>query len=79
MVEIADSSLAYDLGRKASLYAGFGIAELWVIDAVKLETRMHREPTGGDYLSMRNALPPEPLVPMLVPELAVTLSKLELY
>jgi Uma2 family endonuclease len=38
VVEIADSSLAYDRGRKAALYAGFGITELWVIDAVKLET-----------------------------------------
>ena len=36
VVEIADSSLRYDIGRKAALYASFGVRELWVIDAVRL-------------------------------------------
>jgi Uma2 family endonuclease len=78
VVEIADSSLAYDLGRKAGLYAGFGIAELWVINAVSLETRIHREPTPTGYQSVRD-VPAGALVPALVPALAVTLSELELY
>ena len=38
VVEIGVSSLGYALGRKAALYAGFGIAELWVIDAARLRT-----------------------------------------
>jgi Uma2 family endonuclease len=79
VVEVADSSLGYDLGRKAGLYAGFGIAELWVIDAVKLRTRIHREPTASGYGSIVDASPGERLVPTLVPALAVTLSELELY
>ncbi len=49
VVEIADTSLGYDLGRKAGLYAGFGIAELWVIDAVRLVTHIHRDPTPSGY------------------------------
>ena len=44
MVEIADSSLRYDIGRKAALYASFGIRELWAIDAVRLTTCVFREP-----------------------------------
>ena len=40
VVEIADSSLRYDTGRKAALYASFGVRELWVMDAVRLETRV---------------------------------------
>src|SRR5882724_7323710 len=51
VVEIADSSRSYDLGRKADLYAAFGIVELWVIDAVTLQTRIHREPTPTGYRS----------------------------
>ena len=35
-----NSSLRYDIGRKAALYASFGIRELWVIDAVRLTTRV---------------------------------------
>lgn len=34
-VEVADSSLRWDLGRKALIYAQFGVPELWVIDAVR--------------------------------------------
>jgi Uma2 family endonuclease len=36
VVEIADSSLHYDTGRKAALYASFGIRELWVIGGGRL-------------------------------------------
>jgi Uma2 family endonuclease len=79
VVEVADSSLGYDLGRKAGLYAGFGIVELWVIDAVKLRTRIHREPTNSGYRDVTDATPGKRLEPMLLPSLAVTLSKLELY
>jgi hypothetical protein len=44
VVEIADTSLAYDLGRKAGLYASFGITDLWVIHAVTLQTRIIASP-----------------------------------
>ena len=79
VVEIADSSRSYDLGRKAGLYAAFGIAELWVIDAVTLQTRIHREPTPTGYRSVVD-LPSSPrLVPGSAPALAVVLSALELH
>jgi Uma2 family endonuclease len=56
VVEIADSSLRYDTGRKAALYASFGIRELWVVDAVRLTTRVFREPAGfRPYRSARAA------------------------
>lgn len=32
IVEVADTTLASDLGRKAMLYARHGIAEYWVVD-----------------------------------------------
>jgi Uma2 family endonuclease len=48
-IEIADSSLKYDLGRKAQLYAQFGIRELWVIDVNTLTITVHRDPQDGRY------------------------------
>ena len=78
VVEVSDSSLGYDLGRKALLYAGFGIAELWVIDAVKLETRIHREPGPEGYRSITDFASAEQLVPTAAEQLAVTLAKLDL-
>jgi Uma2 family endonuclease len=79
VVEVADSSLAYDLGLKAKLYAGFAVAELWVINAVTLQTRIHRDPTPTGYRTIADLPPRERLVPLLEPSLAVTLSELELH
>ncbi len=79
VVEIADSSLGYDLGRKAGLYAGFGIAELWVINAVRLETRIHREPTPTGYRDLRDFGASDKLTPLCSENLAVTLADLELH
>jgi Uma2 family endonuclease len=79
VVEIADSSLGYDLGIKAGLYARFGIRELWVIDAVKLQTRIHRDPASNGYRSIIDRPSSEQLVPEQIPALAVTLSALELH
>jgi Uma2 family endonuclease len=47
VIEVADTSLAYDLGTKVPLYARHGIPEVWVIDAATRRTRVFRQPTGG--------------------------------
>ncbi len=77
VIEIADSSFVYDMGRKAALYAGFGIRELWVIHAVRLETRIHREPSTEGYRSIIDLPADQALSPAFAPELAVTLSALD--
>jgi Uma2 family endonuclease len=78
-VEIADSSYAYDTGRKAALYASFGIPELWVIHAVRLETRVHRKPSPQGYLDIADHGRDAELAPAFAPELAVTLGALDLH
>ena len=79
VVEIANSSLRYDVGRKAALYASFGIRELWVIDAVRLTTRVFREPGSDGYRDMRDLAASDPLVPLFAPEaFGLRLDELEL-
>jgi Uma2 family endonuclease len=78
VVEIGDSSFAFDIGRKAALYASFGIRELWVIHGVRLETRIHRQPAPEGYRETLDLAPDETLSPAFAPELAVRLSELEL-
>jgi Uma2 family endonuclease len=79
VVEIADSSLRYDVGRKAALYASFGIRELWVIDAVQLTTRVFREPSATGYRNAQDFSPSDRLVPLIAPEaFALRLDGLEL-
>lgn len=53
VVEIADSTLGYDLGRKVRIYADHGLREYWVVDAARRETHVHRSPARGGYASVR--------------------------
>ncbi|MFM7289899.1 MAG: Uma2 family endonuclease [Planctomycetia bacterium] len=48
VIEVADTSLAYDLGTKVPLYARHGIPEVWVIDAATRRIRVFRRPVGGE-------------------------------
>ena len=76
-VEVADSSLRWDLGRKARIYAGFGIPELWVIDAVKRITHVHRRPGLEGYEQIAQHGEADTLASTSVPGLRVTLSGLD--
>jgi Uma2 family endonuclease len=79
VVEIADSSLRYDIGRKAALYASFGIRELWVIDAVRLTARVFREPGPDGYRDTQDFGPAEQVTPLVAPRaFALRLDQLEL-
>ena len=49
IVEVAESSLAYDLGVKVPLYARHGIPEVWVIDAATRTTHCFRQPGPEGY------------------------------
>ena len=75
-VEIAVSSLAYDIGRKSQVYAALGVPEYWVVNAVTLTTRVHCEPSASGYRNVAELPWSETLVPHLVPPLAVTLADL---
>src|SRR5271157_6300492 len=48
-IEVAVTSLAYDRGLKASLYARHGVNELWVIDAERRRTFVHSGPGSAGW------------------------------
>ena len=57
----------------------FGIRELWVIDAVRLTTRVFREPAADGYREARDFGPADRLAPLIAPEaFALRLDELEL-
>ena len=49
VVEVADSSLNFDLNTKALLYARVGIPEYWVMDINGRRLHRHRQPTHDGY------------------------------
>jgi Uma2 family endonuclease len=78
VVEIADSSLAYDLDTKAGIYAVCGVREYWVVNARTLETRVHRQPSAAGYGNVNNMPAGARLTPHLAPDLSISLSDLDL-
>lgn len=48
-VEVSDTSLRMDLGRKRSLYAAAGVPEYWVIDVNKGQVHRFANPADGAY------------------------------
>ncbi|WP_296571832.1 Uma2 family endonuclease [Phreatobacter sp.] len=63
VVEVADTSLAFDLGRKAELMAVHGVADYWVVDAHTLAVTIHREPRADGYGAIRRLGATDPLEP----------------
>ncbi len=49
VVEVADSSLAFDRDVKLPLYARFGIPEAWLVDLEGGRIEVHSAPDGGEY------------------------------
>lgn len=53
IIEVADSSLRYDRGEKADLYAQSGVPEYWVVDLADRVVEVHRSPSAGRYEEQR--------------------------
>lgn len=49
VVEVAETSLAFDRGVKKALYAEFGIPEYWIVDVIERVVEIHRSPQGAEY------------------------------
>ena len=78
VVEVADTSLRYDLNTKAPIYAAYGVAEYWVINAVTLTTMVHRQPSGKTWSFVGEVAPSNVLTPLLAPAFSVSLGALQL-
>lgn len=51
IIEVADSSLAYDREIKAKIYARSGIADYWVLNVNDRQLHVFREPADDGYQS----------------------------
>jgi Uma2 family endonuclease len=76
VVEVAHTSLRFDTTIKAGRYASMGVREYWVINVQTLSTRVYRAPSAKGYGDTIEVPPNDPLVPLLIPSLAVKLAEL---
>ncbi len=72
LIEVADSSLSYDEGEKAELYAAHGVAEYWLIDLVRLAVHVHTSPSPVGYRSVVTRRRDDAWSPGLLPGVEVT-------
>jgi Uma2 family endonuclease len=54
VVEVSDTSLKIDMGRKAAMYAAAGIAEYWVVDLGGCVVRQFWSPGDAGYASAKD-------------------------
>ena len=76
VVEVADSTLAFDLRRKTPLYARCGIAEAWVVDVNARAVHVFREPAETGYRAAFVARPGERLACAALPQAALEVAEL---
>jgi Uma2 family endonuclease len=68
VVEVADSTLGFDLTRKATLYARASIVEYWVLDIYGCRMIVHRHPQLEGYASVTAYGDEESVAPLAAPE-----------
>ena len=76
VIEVSDTTLAYDTGEKAELYAAAGIADYWVVDVAGQAIEVRREPVSGRYRSLKTHAGNDEVRPLATPEVALRPSAL---
>ncbi len=76
VVEISDSSLAFDRTVKAALYARAGIVEYWIVDVAGRRLLVHRDPSQGRYATVQVYDKTESVSPLAKPEAKLALASL---
>ncbi len=76
VIEVAESSLSYDSGEKADLYAAAGIADYWVINLPDRLIEVRRDPHASHYDSLQTYRGDEEVRPAAVPEIVLRPSML---
>jgi Uma2 family endonuclease len=59
VVEVSDTTLAYDKNVKLPLYAGVGIPESWIVDLQDRKVEVHTNPGPDGYLRVYEVVPGE--------------------
>lgn len=83
IIEVAESSLAFDRTQKGSLYARAGIADYWIVSLEERVVEVYRDPGpdltapyGWRYTSADRVRPPDAVTPLDVPAGPVAVATL---
>lgn len=81
VVEVSDTTLAFDRTTKAGLYAQAGIGEYWIVNVLDRVLEVHRQPTamaaqplGHHYRSITRHTEGETIIPMAAPDTSIAVA-----
>ncbi|MEM6713894.1 MAG: Uma2 family endonuclease [Cyanobacteria bacterium P01_C01_bin.147] len=75
LVEIADTTLTYDLETKRQIYAAAGIPEYWVVNIASRELTVFTDLQGNDF-SARATFKAGTVYPLAFPDVAIAVDLL---
>jgi Uma2 family endonuclease len=76
LIEVADTTLRFDRGRKRSAYARSGIQDYWIVNLLERQLEVYRDPAGARYRSVTVHREPEAVTPLAAPQASVRVSDL---
>jgi Uma2 family endonuclease len=76
LIEVSDSSLAFDQGIKLNLYARYGISEYWVVDVEGRRIVTYREPGAKGYNRKSEFAVQETLAPQAFPNIKIAVGEI---
>jgi Uma2 family endonuclease len=74
LIEVSDTTLAYDRGVKLPMYARKGIREAWIVDLNAGAVERHTEPSGNCYRLTARAGRGEALASTALPKVVITVD-----
>ncbi len=76
VIEVSDTTLSIDRGKKAKLYAQAGIADYWIINLPKRCLEIRRDPEGEVYRTVLTPHPGDEARPLAFPDVALPIAQL---
>jgi Uma2 family endonuclease len=76
LIEVSDSSLAYDQSVKLGLYARYDLAEYWVVDVAGRRVVTYREPAATGYVRKAEFAGAATVAPQAFPDVKITVGEL---
>ena len=83
IVEVSDTTLTFDRGRKAANYAAAGVQDYWIVNLVDRRLEVHRDPRSDDadpqrwrYQTVRTLTTAESISPLALPAAAIAVQSL---
>lgn len=76
LIEVSESSLRFDRGKKARLYAEAGVQDYWIANVKAEAIEVHRMPRDGVYTDVQSFKGDQAISPLTLPTAKLTAEQI---